>query len=54
MGDMVGVYMVLIGRPEGNPYLEDLGVDGMIILKGYARRRMGWPLLKAVVNLSVP
>jgi hypothetical protein len=31
MGDREGVYMVLIGRPEGNPHLEDLGVDGMIV-----------------------
>jgi hypothetical protein len=26
-------YRVLVGRPEGRKYLEDLGVDGSIILK---------------------
>jgi hypothetical protein len=40
MGDRQGVYIVSIRRPEGKPHLEDLGVDGLI-LKGYARRRMG-------------
>jgi hypothetical protein len=26
-------YIVLIGKPEGKDHLEDLGVDGRIILK---------------------
>ena len=31
MGDRIGSYRVLMGRPEQN--LENLGVDGRIILK---------------------
>jgi hypothetical protein len=27
------VYRVLVGKPEGKNYLEDPGVDGMIILR---------------------
>jgi len=33
VGDRRGLYGVLVGRPEGNNQLEDLGVDGRIILK---------------------
>jgi hypothetical protein len=33
MGDMKDVYRVLVGRPVGWNRLEDLGVDGRIILK---------------------
>jgi hypothetical protein len=34
MGDRRNAYTVLVGRPEGKrPLLEDLGVDGRIILK---------------------
>jgi hypothetical protein len=33
VGDRRGVYRVLVGRPEGKSHLEDLGVDGKIILK---------------------
>jgi hypothetical protein len=33
MGDRRGVYRVLIGRADGKNHLEDLGVDGRIILK---------------------
>jgi len=32
VGDRRGVYRVLVGKPERD-YLEDLGVDGWIILK---------------------
>jgi len=28
-----GAYSVLVGKPEGKDYLEDLGVDGTILLK---------------------
>jgi hypothetical protein len=28
-----GVYRVLVEKPEGSNYLEDLGVDGTTILK---------------------
>ena len=52
MGDRQGLYMVLIRRPEEKTQLESLGVGGMIILIGSARRGMGaWTLLNAVVNL---
>ena len=33
MGDKRGAYWVLMGRPEERDNLEDLGVDGRIILK---------------------
>jgi hypothetical protein len=33
MGERRGAYRVLVGRHEGRNHLEDLGVDGMIILK---------------------
>jgi hypothetical protein len=28
-----GTYRVLVGKPEGKNYLQDLGVDGRIVLK---------------------
>jgi hypothetical protein len=33
MGEGVGAYRILLGRPEGRNHLEDPGVDGRIILK---------------------
>jgi hypothetical protein len=33
MGGVRGVYSVLVGKPEGKYYLEDLGIDRRIILK---------------------
>jgi hypothetical protein len=33
MGYRRGAYRVFVGRPEGNSQLEDLGVDGRMILK---------------------
>jgi len=38
MGEERGVYMVLLGKPEGRNYWEDLGVDGWIILGRISRR----------------
>jgi hypothetical protein len=32
-GDRRSAYRVLVGRSEGRKHLEDLGVDGSIILK---------------------
>ena len=32
MGERRGVYRVLVGKSEGKNHLEDLGVDGKIIL----------------------
>jgi hypothetical protein len=33
MGDRRGMYQVLVGRPDGKRPLEDLGMDGRVILK---------------------
>jgi hypothetical protein len=33
MGEMRGVYRVLVGKPEGKSHLEDPGIDGSIIFK---------------------
>jgi hypothetical protein len=57
-----------VAEPEGRIHLEDLDVDGMIILKLYLRNRMGdidwldlalnrdrWQaLVNAVMNLRLP
>jgi hypothetical protein len=33
MGERRGAYRVLVGKPEGKNNLEDLGINGRIILK---------------------
>ena len=33
MGEKINVYRVLVGKSEGKNHLEDLGIDGRIILK---------------------
>jgi hypothetical protein len=33
MGEVKNVYKILVGTPEGRDHSEDLGVDGLIILK---------------------
>jgi hypothetical protein len=33
MGDMRGAYRVFVWRCEGRNHLEDLGIDGRIVLK---------------------
>jgi hypothetical protein len=33
MGDRKGAFRVLVGKPEGKNQLEDIGVDGRIILR---------------------
>jgi hypothetical protein len=33
MGERRGAYSVLVGIPEGKSHLEDLDIDGRIILK---------------------
>jgi len=39
-------FIVLVGIPEGNNQLEDLGVDGRIKLNGILRSRLGeWTVL---------
>jgi len=59
---------VLVGRPEGCNHLEDLGIDGSMILKwlfknwdggmdwiGLAQKRGGWrAVVNAAMNLPVP
>jgi len=32
------VYRILVGKPEGNDYLEDPGIDGWIILRWIFRK----------------
>jgi len=38
MGQSLGVYRVLVGKPEGRDHLEDPGVDGTIILRWIFRK----------------
>jgi hypothetical protein len=65
----IGVYRVLVRKPEGKYHLEDPGVDGRIILRWFFRKGgfggMDWielaqdrdrwrALVNAVMNLRVP
>jgi hypothetical protein len=67
MGERRGAHGVLVGKPEGKNHLEDLDLDGEIILKWIFSKwivrawtdlvhdRGSWPtLVKAAVNLGVP
>jgi len=38
LGKTRGVYMVLVGKPEGRNHLGDPGIDGRIILKSIFRK----------------
>jgi len=38
MGERRGAYRVLVGKPVGKNHLEDLGIDGRIILKLFFRK----------------
>ena len=42
IGGRRGPYRVLVGRPEGKNHLEDLDIDGRIILKCTFRSGLGW------------
>jgi hypothetical protein len=67
MGERKVAYGIVVGKPDGD-YLEDLGVDGRVILKLIFIRRergMDWIdvaqyreryriLVNAVMNLRVP
>jgi hypothetical protein len=44
MGDRRGAYMVLVEKLDEREDLEDLSVDGNVILKGSSRNRMGYAL----------
>jgi len=53
MGEVRGVYRVLVGIPEGRNYWGDLGVDGWIILGWISRwwnvgiwTGLGWPRIE--------
>jgi hypothetical protein len=38
VGERIGVYRVLVGNHEGKRPLEDIGVDGRIVLKWIFRK----------------
>ena len=38
MGEIRGVYRVVVGKPEGKNQLEDRGLDGRIILRWIFRK----------------
>jgi hypothetical protein len=40
VGNRRGAYNILVERPDGKNHLEDLGVDGRIILKWTTRNEM--------------
>ena len=53
MGEVRGVYRVLVGKPEGRNKWGDLDVDGWIILGWISRRwdvgiwtGLGWPRIE--------
>jgi hypothetical protein len=50
MGQMRKAFSILIGKPEGKNHLEDLGVDGRIILQCILYE-MGWKVVDWV-NLT--
>jgi hypothetical protein len=41
MGEKRGVYMGLVWKAEGKNHLDDLHVDGRIILKGVFKKQFG-------------
>jgi hypothetical protein len=57
MGEKRNTYRVLVGKTEGNNYLEDLRTDGRIMLKWILKKKLGtagiglnWIRLGKVVN----
>ena len=41
MGEKTLAYMILLGKPPVRDHLEDLGLDGMIILKYILKKSFG-------------
>jgi len=41
MGERRGAYKILVGKQKESDHLEDLGIDGMIILKLFLKNKMG-------------
>jgi hypothetical protein len=57
MGEMRNEYKIVVGKHEGKNHLEDLDVNGRIILEwillggyGLCATGSGWDLWQAVVN----
>jgi len=53
MGEEMGVYRVLVGKPEGRTHRGDLGIDGWTILGWISRSwdvgiwtGLGWPRIE--------
>jgi hypothetical protein len=42
MGEKGGAYSVLLGKPGGKSHLEEVGVDGSIILKWITKQWNRW------------
>jgi hypothetical protein len=38
---MKNAYEVLVGKPEGRDHLEDVGIDGRILLNGFKKYVLG-------------
>jgi hypothetical protein len=38
MGERIGVYKVLVGKPKERDHLEDPGIDGRILLRWIFRK----------------
>ena len=59
MGERRVVYTILVGKPEGRNHLEDLGLDGRIIVRWIFRKWnvgvwTGSSWLNTVMNLRAP
>jgi len=53
VGERRGIYRITLGKPEGKNHLDDLGVDGWIILGWISRRwdvciwtGLSWPRIE--------
>jgi hypothetical protein len=41
VGERSSAYRVLMGKPEGKSHLQDLGIDGRIVLKRISNKSFG-------------